>query len=364
MKRSDRNTLKWTVMMRRAIQLASLAEGDTSPNPLVGAIVLDNSGNIVGEGYHSKAGCSHAEVEALEQAGKRSRNGTLVVTLEPCCHQGRTPPCTELIIKSGITRVVVGMKDPDKRVSGKGISLLMDSGIEVIENVLQKQVEIQNRAFIHRVKTSRPWGILKCAMSLDGRIALPNGSSKWISSEASRLKVHRLRAQCDAVIIGGGTFRNDNPLLTSRGLSNPEPLRVLFTKSLDLPEEANLWDTSIARTLVAYGPEADKSLIRKLPESVSKQALIESTPKELLKELAIQGCNKILWECGPSLATVALKEKCVQEFVVFIAPKILGGLPAMTPLDNLGFEFVDQAFTSNNISLEKIGKDFVIKMIL
>ena len=211
----------WLAWMRRALQLASLAEGRTSPNPLVGAVVLDADGRLVGEGFHARAGEPHAEPVALAQAGDAARGGTIIVTLEPCCHHGRTPPCTEAILAAGVRRVVVALTDPDPRVAGGGLQRLRDAGLEVISGVLAADAAHQNRAFIHRVQTGRPWGVLKWAMSLDGRTALPNGASQWISGPPARAWVHGLRAQCDAVIVGGGTVRADDPLLTSRGGDPP-----------------------------------------------------------------------------------------------------------------------------------------------
>jgi diaminohydroxyphosphoribosylaminopyrimidine deaminase/5-amino-6-(5-phosphoribosylamino)uracil reductase len=224
--------------MRRALALAALGEGRTSPNPLVGAVVLDAAGELVGEGFHARAGEPHAEVGALAQAGARARGGTLIVTLEPCCHHGRTPPCSEAVIAAGISRVVVAMADPDPRVAGGGIARLRAAGLEVIEAVAEAEALRLNRAFVHRVRSGRPLGILKWAMSLDGRTALPNGQSQWISGPDARAWVHRLRASCDAVIVGGGTLRADDPLLTSRGRRHPEPLRVVISRSLDLPVAA------------------------------------------------------------------------------------------------------------------------------
>ena len=171
----------WELWMRRALALAALAEGHTSPNPLVGAVVLDGDGRLVGEGFHARAGAAHAEVGALRQAGDAARDGTLVVTLEPCCHHGRTPPCSEAVLQAGIRRVVIALEDPDPRVDGGGIRQLREAGLEVISGVLREEARQQNRAFLHRVRTGRPFGILKWAMSLDGRTALPNGASQWIS---------------------------------------------------------------------------------------------------------------------------------------------------------------------------------------
>ena len=348
---------KWVQWMRRSIQLALLADGRTSPNPIVGAVVLDSAGRLVGEGFHSGAGNAHAEIEALNQAGEKSIDGTIVVTLEPCCHHGLTPPCTEALIRAGLRRVVIGMVDPDPRVSGNGISRLKDSGLEVIEGVLKEECEWINREFIFRVIHDRPWGILKWAMSLDGRIGLPNGSSKWITNEEARDKVHQIRSRCDAVIIGGGTLRADDPILTSRGKSQFEPLRVVFSRTLDLPKSANLWNTKIAKTLIAYGPEGNEDFFSDFSDGPEKLSLKSNDPSELLASLGERGCNKILWECGPLLATSAIESNCVQEIVVFVAPKLLGGKSAMTPLNNFGFESINSTYKLQHSLLERKGED-------
>ena len=350
--------------MRRAIQLASISDGFTSPNPLVGSIVLDSSNRLVGEGHHSFAGASHAEVNALNKAGERANQGTLVVTLEPCCHFGRTPPCTQAILDAGIKRVVVGLVDPDPRVSGAGIALLQDAGIEVITGVLKEEVEYQNRAFVFRVKNGRPWGILKWAMSMDGRIGLSNGESKWISGTESRESVHRLRSKCDAVIVGGATVRSDNPLLTSRGLIRPEPLRVVLTNNIDLPKGAQILDTSIANTLIAHGLQKDDESLSDLADGLELLRLDSVQPISLLNALGERGCNRVLWECGSSLATEAIKQNCVQEIYVYLAPKLLGGISAMTPSADFGFKSMSQAISMDGLNLRKIGQDFVLNMLL
>ena len=354
----------WVPWMRRSIQLALLAEGRTSPNPLVGAIILDSSGKLVGEGFHSGAGKPHAEIEALAQAGEKSLDGTIVVTLEPCCHQGLTPPCTDAIITSGLKKVVIGMVDPDPRVSGNGISRLRDSGIEVIEGVLKQECEWINREFSFRVRHGRPWGILKWAMSLDGRIGLPNGRSKWITNVPARDSVHQIRSKCDAVIVGGGTVRVDDPLLTSRGKSKSEPLRVVFSRSLDLPKSAKLWDTKIAKTIIAYGPEGDEAFFSDLPNGPEKLRLDSTDPSELLSFLSKKGCNKILWECGPLLATSAIESNCVQELVVFVAPKLLGGKSAMSPLNSFGFESINTTYKLQHSFLDRNREDLRWRLLL
>ena len=356
------NTNSWNPWMRRALQLASLGDGCTSPNPLVGAVVLNEQGELVGEGFHSYAGGPHAEVGALGQAGEKAKGGTLVVNLEPCCHFGLTPPCTEAILKSGISRVVIALEDPDSRVSGKGISFLRNAGLEVIVGVLKEEAGSLNKEFIFRVKNRRPWGVLKWAMTLDGRIALPNGKSQWITGEQARHAVHHLRAKCDAVIVGGGTIRLDNPLLTSRGISETEPIRVVLTNSLDLPAKSQIFDISLARTIVAFAQNASKNLIDSFPEGPELLELSSCDPINLLEALAQKGCNRVLWEAGPKLATEAIKQNCVQELLIVVAPKLIGGNAAMTPLENLGFEAMSEAFELSNVSLRKIGNDFFLKM--
>ncbi len=355
----------WFPWMRRALQLASLADGFTSPNPLVGAVILDPTGKLVGEGYHLQAGKPHAEIIALQQAGDKAKSGTLIVTLEPCCHHGLTPPCTEAVINSGIKKVIVALEDPDPRVSGSGLQRLREAGLEVIDDVLKAEAAYQNRAFIHRVRTGRPWGILKWAMSLDGRIALSNGLSKWISTKESRDWVHILRAQCDAVIVGGETLRRDDPLLTSRGKCNPEPLRVVITRTLNLPLEANLWDVDVARTLVAFEADSAKSRIDKIPQGIDRLPLKSLEPISLLENLAQRkNCNRILWECGPALAAMALKQKCVQELSIVLAPKILGGSPSMSPLNEIGVTSMDKALCIESTELKSYGSDWILNMLI
>ena len=388
----------WLPWMRRALQLAALGEGRTSPNPLVGGVVLDAAGQLVGEGFHARAGEPHAEVGALAQAGARARGGTLIVTLEPCCHHGRTPPCSEAVIAAGISRVVVAMADPDPRVAGGGIARLRAAGLEVIEGVAEAEALRLNRAFVHRVRSGRPLGILKWAMSLDGRTALPNGLSQWISGAEARAWVHQLRAGCDAVIVGGGTVRADDPLLTSRGRRDPEPMRVVMSRTLDLPPQARLWDTTMAPTLVAHGPDAPQERREAFdrlaaaardgvqpgaagreatypraegaftPELLASQSgpqrleLPSCEPAALMEALAARGCNRVLWECGPELAAAALRQGCVQELAAVIAPKLLGGQAARTPLGDLGQESLDQAQPWRELERTNLGGDWLWRL--
>ena len=208
---------KW---MKRAIFLASLGKNTTSPNPRVGAVIVDKNGNLISEGFHFKAGMPHAEAMAFNNLKRDAKGGTMYVNLEPCCHHGKTPPCVDRIISSGIKKVYISIEDPDKRVSGKGIKLLKEAGIKVYLGLCKKESLDLNKAFIHRNITKKAFGVLKWAMSIDGKIALKNGKSKWITNEESRSLVHSFRAEFDAIIIGGNTLRRDNPLLTTRGLKN------------------------------------------------------------------------------------------------------------------------------------------------
>ena len=350
--------LMWELWMRRALALAALAEGHTSPNPLVGAVVLDACGRLVGEGFHARAGDAHAEVGALRQAGNAASGGTLVVTLEPCCHHGRTPPCSEAVLRAGIRRVVVALEDPDPRVHGGGIRQLREAGLEVISGVLRDEARQQNRAFLHRVRTGRPFGILKWAMSLDGRTALPNGASQWISGPPARSWVHQLRSGMDAVVVGGGTVRGDDPLLTSRGRRSPEPLRVVLSRSLDLPNQAQLWNTAVAPTLVAHGPEADPQRLPPGPEGLGLSAC---EPMQLMEALAGRGCNQVLWECGPDLAAAAIRQGCVQEIAAVVAPKLMGGAAARTPLGDLDISSMDQVLRGRWHQCEPLGHDWLFR---
>jgi len=349
--------------MQRALQLAALGAGRTSPNPLVGAVVLDASGALVGEGYHARAGEPHAEVGALAQAGARARGGTLLVTLEPCCHHGRTPPCSEAVIAAGITRVVVAMADPNPQVGGGGLAQLRASGIEVICGVAEAEARALNRPFCHRIATGRPLGILKWAMGVDGRTALSNGASQWISGAEARTWVHRLRASCDAVIVGGGTVRGDDPLLTSRGRRQPEPLRVVLSRRLELPASAQLWDQGAAATLVVHGPEAPAPARQALDQRDIPRLELEScSPRALMAALATRGCNQVLWECGPELAAAALRDDCVQEVAAVIAPKLMGGLAARTPLGELGFTAMAQAPNWQTLAPQALGDDWLWRL--
>jgi len=286
----------------------------------------------------------------------------MYVNLEPCCHHGKTPPCVDTLISSGIKKVYISIEDPDKRVSGKGIKLLKEAGIQVHLGLCKKASLNLNKAFIHRNITKKAFGVLKWAMSIDGRIALKNGKSKWITNEESRALVHSFRAEFDAIIIGGNTLRRDNPFLTTRGLKNPEPLRVVFTKSLDLPSKSNLWDCNKAKTLVIYDSStANESNLSKIPKCVEVEKVSSDNPELISKILAKRGCNNVLWECGPVLATAAIQSNCIQELITFIAPKILGGEKSMNPLSDFEFKEMHEIIKLSDSQFSLIGKDICVK---
>lgn len=346
--------------MERALELAALGRFTTSPNPMVGAVVLDANGQLVGEGFHAAAGQPHGEALALRQAGARAQGGSLYVTLEPCCHHGRTPPCTEAILAAGIRRVVAAMADPDPRVAGGGLKRLRQAGLTVVQGVGEARARALNQAFLHRVRHGRPWGVLKWAASVDGRTATQAGASQWISGAPARQWVHRLRAQCDAVLVGSGTVRADNPLLTSRGRRQPEPRRVVLSRRLHLPRQARLWDQAAASTMVFHSPGADPVAAAQLEQhGVECVALAPCSPRGVLESLARRGCNKVLWECGPALAAAAVREGCVQEIAAVQAPKLLGGLEAFTPLGDLQITTMAQSLPLRQSRLERCGDDLI-----
>ena len=356
------NHLKW---MKRAIFLASLGKNTTSPNPRVGAVILDKKGNLISEGFHYMAGTPHAEAMAFNNLKKDPKGGTMYVNLEPCCHQGKTPPCVNKIISSGIRNVYISIQDPDKRVSGKGIKLLKEAGIQVHLGLCKKESSELNKDFIHRNITKKAFGVLKWAMSIDGRIGLKNGKSKWITNEESRSFVHSFRAEFDAIIIGGNTLRKDNPLLTSRGSKNKEPLRVVFTKTLDLPAKSNLWDCDVAQTLVIYDAStAKEEFLTNIPKCVEVAKVSEDNPELISKLLAKRGCNKVLWECGPKLATAAIKSGCINEIISFIAPKILGGEISMNPFGDFDFLEMHEIIKLRKSYVSFLDNDICIKSSL
>ncbi|MBW4418698.1 MAG: bifunctional diaminohydroxyphosphoribosylaminopyrimidine deaminase/5-amino-6-(5-phosphoribosylamino)uracil reductase RibD [Myxacorys californica WJT36-NPBG1] len=358
---SDHQTNIDLSMMQRCLKLARLALGRTAPNPMVGCVIVQN-GEIVGEGFHPKAGEPHAEVFALRQARDRALGATLYVNLEPCSHYGRTPPCADATIAAGIQRVVIGMVDPNPQVAGQGIAKLRAAGIDVTVGVEEKDCQTLNEAFVHRIVQSRPFGILKYAMTLDGKIATTTGHSYWVTGKAARQQVHQLRSACDAIVVGGNTVRQDNPFLTTHGIAPHNPLRVVMSRVLDLPTIANLWQTTVAPTVVFTSPDAPLETQKKLVDQGVEVIVLEAlTPAAVMRQLYDRGLNTVLWECGGTLAARAISDQCVQKVWAFIAPKIIGGIDAPSPVGGLGLTEMTQALSLTQVTTEAIGEDFLIQ---
>ena len=347
--------------MQRCLEIARLAAGQTAPNPMVGSIVLQ-SGLVVGEGFHPGAGQPHAEVFALRQAQNQAQGATLYVNLEPCNHYGRTPPCTEAIIQAGIRQVVVGMIDPDPRVAGGGVKRLQQAGIQVVVGIEQTACQRLNEAFVHRITRGRPLGILKYAMTLDGKIATSTGHSTWVTGPEARAEVHRLRAQCDAVVVGGNTVRRDNPQLTTHGHSQHQPRRVVMSRQLDLPAQAHLWDVSVAPTMVFCDIEAPHAQRQRLSnQGVDVIPLQPLTPAAVMDYLHQQGCLTVLWECGGTLAAQALNDQVIQKVWAFLAPKLVGGITAPTPIGDMAITTMAQAIRLTEVTWRMVGPDLLLE---
>lgn len=349
------------VMMQRCLQLARRALGRTAPNPLVGSVIVQ-AGEVVGEGFHPGAGQPHAEVFALRDAGDRACGATVYVNLEPCNHYGRTPPCSEALIAAGVAKVVVGMVDPNPLVAGGGVMRLRNAGIEVVVGVEEEDCRQLNEGFVHRILYQRPFGILKYAMTLDGKIATSSGHSAWISNQSARNLVHQLRAACDAVIVGGNTVRKDNPRLTSRQAEAHNPLRVVMSRTLDLPTEAYLWQTTEFPTLVltqkGANPDFQQLLWQKNVEVIELPSL---TPTQAMAHLYERGFSSVLWECGGTLAAQAIAEGMVQKILAFIAPKIVGGSNAPSPIGDLGLTNMAQALALERVRWQTIDSDCLVE---
>jgi diaminohydroxyphosphoribosylaminopyrimidine deaminase / 5-amino-6-(5-phosphoribosylamino)uracil reductase len=348
-------------MMQRCIELARRALGRTTPNPLVGSAIVKD-GEIVGEGFHPAAGQPHAEIFALRAAGEKARGATIYVNLEPCNHYGRTPPCSEALVAAGVAKVVIGMVDPNPLVAGGGIERLRSAGIEVVVGVEEAACRQLNEAFIHRILYKRPFGILKYAMTLDGKIATISGHSTWVTGKEARTHVHQLRAACDAVIVGGNTVRLDNPYLTSHHPEAHNPLRVVMSRTLDLPSDAHLWQTNDAPTLVltevGAHPDLQQQLVKKRVEVVELTPL---TPAQVMEYLYNRQLSSVLWECGGTLAASAIADGAVQKVLAFIAPKIVGGKVAPSPVGDLGLATMTDALTLERVSWRQLGPDYVVE---
>jgi len=354
--------------MKFALREARKGIGKTSPNPTVGAIVVKN-GEIVGKGYHHRAGTPHAEIHALRAAGKQARGGTIYVTLEPCNHTGRTPPCTEAILAAGIRRVVIGMPDPNPNVTGGGSKYLAANGIDVVSGILEDRCREINLPFVKHTVTGLPWEIINAGLSVDGRIATCTGHSTWITGEQSRLHVHRLRNEVDAILVGRGTAVGDNPSLTTRLPTGKgrDPVRVVLDTHLSLPPDAQmLVQKSSSPTLIFCGPHPDAAKMARIQKAgatvisvgFSDEGLLDL--RQVLLELGKKQLNSVLVEGGGQVHGSLLRKRLADQAIFFVAPILLGG-DGVPVLDSLGVMKVQDAPRLRNVKTRRFGDDILIE---
>jgi diaminohydroxyphosphoribosylaminopyrimidine deaminase/5-amino-6-(5-phosphoribosylamino)uracil reductase len=355
--------------LARAIELAEQGRGQVSPNPLVGA-VLGRDDEVMGEGFHRELGAPHAEVEAIRSAeGRNLENATLYVSLEPCCHNGRTGPCTEAILTAGIERVVVGADDPSEHASGRGLGILRDEGVEVVvaDGELATRARLQNQPFRKRARTGRPWVLFKSAMTLDGKVATHSGDSKWISGEESRRLAHLWRAECDAVAVGIGTALADDPQLTARveGVAR-QPRRIVFDSLARLPLSSQLVRGARQTPLTVVVSRAAPRAAADALETYGADVIVatgENEParvRSALDQLGSAGVGSILLEGGPHLAGAFFDVDEIDEIRLFLAPLVLGGRTARDPLEGEGVEMIASADRALTLECERVDDDLLI----
>ncbi len=353
--------------MRRALALAEKGRGRTSPNPMVGAVTV-RDGHIIGEGHHAQAGGPHAEVVALEQIAGTARGADLYVTLEPCCHYGRTPPCTDRIVQAGIRRVVIPTLDPNPLVSGRGMQHLREAGIIVESGLLAEEATRLNEVFERFIRSHIPFVTLKAAVSLDGKIATRTGEARWISGERSREYVHALRDQTDAVIVGIGTIRRDNPQLTTRlPYGGRDPIRIIVDGLGPIPLDAQVFRAgATARTWVAVPADAPAERIRTLQHRGITVLETGGSRRRvclahLLKQLGELEVTSVMIEGGEGIFTSAIEEGIVDKFRLFVAPLLVGGKTAPSLFGGAGVEEIGQAFRLTRLHIEQLDEDLLIE---
>ncbi len=351
------------IFMREALRIARHAEGRTSPNPLVGAVIV-RDGKIIAEGWHRQAGTPHAEIHALNMAGELAHGATLYVTLEPCSHFGRTPPCARAIVDAGIKRVVAAMSDPNPLVAGRGFEILRSAGIEVEVGILEDEACRLNEIFLKWVTKKLPFVTLKFACSLDGKIATSTGESQWISCEASRKFSHRLRDINDAILIGVGTVLADNPSLTTRLFDGKNPVRIIVDSNARTPLDSNVVTDKSARTIIATTENAPTEKISAFKargvEIITAGDGQRVDLKILMNELAAREITSVLVEGGGQIHFSMLEAGLVDKILAFVAPKIIGGSNALTAVEGAGFEKISDAVTLKNFTAQKLGDDFLL----
>ena len=358
--------------MRQALRLAAKAKGRTSPNPMVGAVVV-RKGGMVGQGYHRRAGSPHAEVIALKKAGTQARGATLYVTLEPCCHTSkRTPPCVPDICSVGITRVVVAMADPNPQVRGRGIRQLRQAGIVVDVGCLEHEAKVLNQVYRHWITTGRPFVIVKAGMTLDGKIATARGESKWITGEKARQHVHQLRSQVDAILVGRGTVVKDNPELSvrtglrvQRNTQARQPVRVVVDSRLRIPITSKILRWPLEQpTIICTTRLAPKEQIARL-RALQVHVLVLPQKKgnvslsACLSKLGELGMTSVLIEGGSELNAAMFQGGWVNQVQLYVAPRLLGGTDALGVIGGSSPQQLSQAFPVTDLTIHKLGEDFV-----
>lgn len=351
--------------MQQALKIAAYGVGRTSPNPLVGAVIVRN-GRIVGQGWHRKAGTPHAEIHALRQAETLAKGATMYVTLEPCAHYGRTPPCCQAVIDAGIKQVIVATLDPNPLVAGKGIELLRDAGIEVIAGILEEEAYTLNEVFFKWITTKLPFVILKTAMTLDGKIATCTGQSQWITSTASREYVHKMRDIYDSILVGIGTVLADNPSLTTRlGESSKNPIRIIVDSMARTPLTAKVITDHLAPTIIAVTANAPAAKVAELRVAGAEVIIINTMDgqvdlRDLLIALSQRNITSVFIEGGATINCSFMKENLFDKVHVFIAPKLVGGQTAATPIGGAGIENLSKACMLEQMTSQIIGEDILI----
>ena len=359
--------------LARAIELAGRGIGAVKPNPVVGAVIA-RDGEVLGEGWHERFGAAHAEVNAIEACGLADLSGaTLYVSLEPCCHEGKTPPCTEAIVQAGIGRVVVGSDDPTEKAAGRGLGILRDEGVEVVlaGGELATRARLLNQAFRKHARVGRPWVLFKSAMTLDGKVATRAGDSQWISGDASRELAHRWRASVDAVVVGIGTALADDPRLTARPDGAPacpseQPRRVVFDSLARLPSDSRLLVAAAEIPLTVVVSRAAARADTDALEAAGVQVLVatgENEParvRSALDQLGQLGVASLLLEGGPHLAGAFLDAGEIDEIRLFLAPLLFGGRTARDPLEGEGVERIADAVRALTFDCERVGEDLLV----
>lgn len=360
---SNKQDIKY---MRRAIELSKNGRGFVHPNPLVGCVIVKND-EVIGEGWHEYFGGPHAERNAINNCITNPEDASLYVTLEPCCHYGKTPPCTNIIVEKGIKKVMVGLLDPNPFVAGKGVALLQKAGIEVVSGIEEDKIREVNKVFLKYITTKLPYVIMKTAMTIDGKIATYTGDSKWITNEESKKTVHRLRNEVMGIAVGIGTVIADDPLLNCRLEGRVhQPIRVIVDSKASISLDSQIVKTANEyKTIVAHTNLAISEKIKELNEfnvetlcCKNKDSYVDI--KDLMVRLGAKGIDSLLLEGGATLNAAFLQDGCVDELYSFIAPKIIGGQKAKTPVGGKGIAIMKDAITLKNIKIQNINGNILI----